>query len=183
MTQNRQAETEAPEPPFATFEEFREAYREGRARVWVRYDFKSVWAFSSKDERVGQIVLTGSAFLAVLVFTVLAIVTKDRWWLCGVPAALLGLLFASPSPGLLTGGGCIMVPMFAAGVIGSVFLDRSLLWAGIASFACWFLASAGQGVADATIREAMLTSEAAFLQLRRRAITRIEVLEEPPDAK
>ena len=122
MTKDRQVVGDLPEFPFATFEEFRDAQREGRARVWVRYDFKSVWAFSSASERVGQIALTGSALSAALVFTVLAILTKDRWWLCGVPAALLGLLFAAPSPGLISGGGCIMVPIFAAGVIASPLL-------------------------------------------------------------
>jgi len=177
----QQSVAELPEFPFASFEEFREAYREGRARVWVRYDFRSVWEFSSSSERAGQIALTGSALFACLIFLLLAALTHNLWWLCGAPAALLGMLAASPSPGLISGGGCIAVPLFAAGVIGSVFLDRSLFWAGIAGFVCWFFASAGQGIADVTIRDAMVKSEETFLLLySRRAITRVEALEEEP---
>ncbi len=173
---------ELPEFPFGSFEEFREAVREGRARVWVRYDWRSAWTYSSRAERAGQVALTGLALFASLVFALLAVVTRDRWWLCGAPAALLGLLVASPSPGLISGGGCVAVPLCAAGVIGSVFLDRSLFWAGVAGFVCWFLACAGQGIADATLREAMVQSEQAFLHLyQRRAITKVEALEQPAE--
>ena len=177
-----QSVAELPDFPFATFEEFREAHREGRARVWVRYDFPSVWACSSVADRVLQVALTGSGVFAALAFVVLAAITRDPWWLCGIPAALLGLLCSSPSPGLLAGGGCIVLPLCAAGAAGSVFLDRSLFWAGAAGFVCWFLASAGQGVADATIREAMLQSEETFLRLYgRRAIAKVEAVEAPPE--
>ena len=179
MLLTQQSIGELQEFPFATFDEFRDAYRGRRAQVWVRYDFRSVWACSSPLERAGQIALTGSAFLASVIYCLLAVLTHDRWWLWGVPAALLGLMVASPSPGLLSGGGCIAVPLFAAGVIGSVFLDKSLFWAGAAGFVCWFLASAGQGVADATIREAMVQSEQTFLRLySRHAITKVEVVED-----
>jgi hypothetical protein len=170
---------ELPDFPFDTFEEFREAYREGRALVWVRCDFRTVWTLSSPAERGGQILLTCSALLASVLFCCAALVLHDGWLLSGVPAALLGSLVSSPSPGLISGGGCVAIPMFAAGFVGATFVNRSLLWAGLAGIICWFLASAGQGVADGTIRTAMVTSEETFLWLYgRRAIVKVAAVEE-----
>ncbi|HLJ55688.1 MAG TPA: hypothetical protein VKT77_11670 [Chthonomonadaceae bacterium] len=173
--------TDLREFPFESFGAFREAYAGGQARVWTRYDVRAVWRYSSPAERALQAALTGSGLLACPAFAVLAWATHDAWWLCGIVAALLGLMAASPSPGLVSGGGCVACPLFAAGVIGSVFLDRSLLWCGVIGFCCWFLACAGQGVGDATLREAMVTTEEALVYLvQRGAITRIEPIEEPP---
>ena len=165
--------------PFDTFEEFQEACGEGRVLVSVRYDFRAVWAISSRSERLMQIALTGSGFLVSLLLAGIALLRHDLWLLWGVPAALIGLMASSPSPGLISGGGCVAIPLFASGFVGATFVNRSLFWAGVAGFACWFLASAGKGVADVTIREAMMRSEQTFLSLyRRRAITKVAILEE-----
>ena len=165
--------------PFDTFEEFQEAHREGRVLVSVRYDFRAVWAISSRSERLMQVALTGSAFLVSLLLAGSALLQHDLWLLWGVPAALLGLMASSPAPGLISGGGCVAIPLFAAGFVGGTFINRSLFWAGVAGFVCWFLASAGKGVADVTMREAMLRSEQTFLLLySKRAITKVAIMEE-----
>lgn len=165
---------EIPDFPFDTFEAFAEACRNGRALVWVRYDFRSVWRHSTPSARLWQLLLTGSPLLASLLFFGLALTTRDWWLLCAIPAALLGSLAASPAPGLLAGGGCVALALLAAGAAGSALLDRSLVWAGVAGYACWFLTSAGKGVADPTIREAMVSSEQVLVRLvERRAITKV----------
>jgi hypothetical protein len=175
--------SELPDFPFDSFEEFREACREGRALVWVRYDFRAVWKISCPVDRACQVLLTGSALVASILFCCAAFVRHDSWLLWGVPAALLGSLFSSPSPGIISGGGCVAIPLFAAGFFGATFVNRSLLWAGLAGVVCWFLASAGKGVADPTIREAMVKSEETFLWLYgRRVITKVAAVEEKTES-
>jgi hypothetical protein len=66
--------------------------------------------------------------------------------------------------------------LLIAGAIGAALRrDEGLLWAGAASLVSWFMTSAGTGVGDLQLREAMVQSEETFLWLcSRGAITRVE---------
>ncbi len=88
--------------------------------------------------------------------------------LLGIPAALSGFWFATPSPGCLNG--CVPAAFTLAGFTASVFVDMCYFWVGLAAFASWFATCAGQGISDAAVRAAMVQSEETFLWLYSRKV-------------
>ncbi len=149
--------------PFATFAEFQQAHKQGRALVWVRYDFRIDLALRNFAGKICQIATVGSAFFISVALGLFAVRNQDYRLLLGIPATLVGFRFATPNPGCMNG--FLPAAVTLAAWIASVFVDKSFFWVGLAAFVSWFATCAGQGVADMAVRAAMVQSEESFLWL------------------
>ncbi len=155
--------TDLPDFPFATYDEFLQAHEQGQALIWVRPAVGTAWKLGGPDDRVMYVFLFGAAWFIAAAFAVFAFRQHNGWLLLGSLASLICFMYATPSPACV-GHGCIPGSMFIASLIASPFAGTSALLIGFAAPVSWFLASAGLGVVDGAIREAMVRSEETFLQ-------------------
>jgi hypothetical protein len=168
---------EIPDFPFPNYAAFVEAHREGKAFVWVRYRFRVGWYLSTPAERLWQVVSIGSGLWFSLALTVWALTRGEIWPLWVWPAALLGTLFANPAPGCAYG--CVPFLFVLATCAASFVTRQPVFLTGVAGLLSWFAVSAGLGMGDSIIREAMLQSETVFLWLaEKRAILRVDKQQE-----
>jgi len=63
-----QSLTDLPDFPYATYDEFLEAHRQGQALVWVRPDLRAAWRLGGTDDRVMYLFLFGAAWLIAAAF-------------------------------------------------------------------------------------------------------------------
>ncbi len=157
--------------PYPTYDEFKDAYAQRLALVWVRTDVRTAWRLGDFGDRFGYFVMFGCAWFLAAVFAVFAAVFHNSWLLWGTHACLLTWLCATPTPGLISGGGCVPTLFLFGSIIAAVCLFHGvLILVGVCAYFSWFMACAGLGVADGAIREAMLRSEAIFIQLYQNGI-------------
>lgn len=177
-----QSVAELPDFPYPTFAEFQDAQAHGRALVWVRFDFGAAWALD-KGGRFGNALLCGAGIWGAVACAVWAGAAHDWRLLWGVATCLIGAWFATPTPGCLSGGGCMANLLLFGGAFAAF---KTHLWplfaVGGVGCVCWALTSLGDMVVDGLLREAMMRSEETFLWLLARGtIVRVEAAPSPAD--
>ncbi len=167
--------------PYSTFAALQDAHAHGRALVWVRFDFGAAWVLEPGG-RFGNALLCGAGLWGALVFVVLAGVCGDPWLLCGAAACGVGAWCATPTPGCVSGGGCVAHLMLVAGALAALRLSPNALLMGAAGWLSWGVTSIGFFTIDAEIRRLMMQSEETFLWLLARG-TVVRVEPAPPPEK
>jgi len=164
---------ELPEFPFESFEAFRQAVDADRALVWVRYDFRAVWALYGCADRAFHLILVGAGLWLSLILVVWGVVSNNYWLWLGIRSGLLGASCASPRLSLIDG--CFPIITCAVGMVASfIWGGDALFLAGAVSALSWFVTSAGLGTGNMAVRDAMVQSEETFLWLySRRTITAV----------
>ena len=76
-----QSLTDLPDFPYATYDEFLEAHRQGQALVWVRPDLRAAWRLGGTDDRVMYLFLFGAAWLIAAAFAFFAYRQHNGWQL------------------------------------------------------------------------------------------------------
>src|SRR2546426_246412 len=107
--------------PFPTYHDFLQAHKTGKVRIWVRAGFRAGWRLGGFEDRLFYLVLFGAPWLFAAAFAALAIGRHSPWLLLGSLASLIGFWCASPSPGLISGGGCVVNSLFVASLIAAPF--------------------------------------------------------------
>ncbi|BDI29783.1 hypothetical protein CCAX7_18340 [Capsulimonas corticalis] len=158
------AVSEIPDFPYATFEEFASACRQGDALVWTRYRPSVPRAILSGPNKIIQMIALYSGAWIAAAFAIAAIVSHDGRLALGIPAALLA--FVTAQQNLNMASGCLSISAtFAAWFAGAIFGWRELLLVGFASCGSWAITSFGLSGADMALRGAMIESEAMLLWL------------------
>jgi hypothetical protein len=165
-----------PDFPYPTYAAFVEAVNKGMALVWVDYRFHPVWQLLRRPiDRLFHLALVGSHLWVSFLLLALAIYRREYWLLWGIPIQWLSSLCASPTPGCLNG--CLPFLAFLGSSTAFLFTGKPLFLLGGAGLITWFARSAGFGMGDLILREAMLQSEAVLLWLiRAGVITDVEAL-------
>jgi hypothetical protein len=160
-----------PDFPFATYDEFVQADKDGKAETLIaarafNQDARLVWALGTQEEKTSYTISLATPALMALGFVLFAFVCHDFWLLFGVLACLLGVIGASPNLNLLDG--CLALLCFVGANIASIFLHSSLLFVGCASPVSLFLSSFALAFSMEFAQRAVTRSETIFLWMYQR---------------
>jgi hypothetical protein len=156
--------SELPDCPFAAYADFRRAYDENRAWLFVSYTPEVNRLLSGRVGGIMHKALLYSPAIVAIVLVVFGLLFSNYWLFALIPAAIAAQVFASGSLGLfqLLPTLLLAVPFgihgFLQGNIEEVKAAFSVLFA-------QFAASAALGMNQSTVRELALRSETLFLWL------------------
>ncbi|MDQ2798417.1 MAG: hypothetical protein M3Y13_02095, partial [Armatimonadota bacterium] len=160
-----------PNFPFATYDEFVQAVKDGKAGVSIscgafNHDARLTWTLGDWRDRIPYCVLLTTPAWMALGFILIAFLRPDAWMLLGVLACLLGMMSAAPN--LSLSSGCLAWLCFFPAMILAPFFHPPLILAGIASLYCWLLSSFAVIGAFEDARNAVTRSETVFLWMYQR---------------
>lgn len=147
--------------PCQTYAEFLEGYRSGTLKVWTRYNGPICLELGATSDRVKHYMLTWSPFIMSALLVLLFFRSSNYVFLFGIPLAILGLLFSSPTmKGVQT-----YILFFSVAFFIGAWGNWPWAMLPVSYVVPYFLCAVARNQCDMLIREAISESETILVWL------------------
>ena len=153
-----------PDFPCVDYSDFLSGYRGGRIKVLTAFSANVASALGTPTSKTIYYVLTNSPFIISLALIVIAVMLNDYWLLFGIPAAVLGFMFATPAIEKAFGKNVFWIVLIAGA--GSWFAgNRGAAWVAASYLLSNYFVAVAYAQNDQLIREAIQESELVLIWL------------------